>query len=280
MVFNEVLFEFDQYRVVVGDFSEDLLLAFELVLRRDLSHELDEFLLSLLGRMRVVDVLVDLGSQIPLQVQIEHRSVGQVHFLLEVTRIFRQLFSITRHVADKHGIGDCAHCKQGKGDKELHGSLSWHDLTYTEQVESGVESDEVGAVEVRIIAFRIFPVRLVGSILVHIHEVHVLDPTLLLRYNVVPATSKEVQGDEDEEEHPRHLKVDLDVLGSVRLSDDGRDPSDSQQFQQTKHVQQQRVLGEQSIEWHRRNKIDDKATLKIFEGNSVRVSHFAPDFGV
>ena len=231
MGLNEGCLEFDQHRVVVGDFREDLLLAFELVLRRDLPHELDEFSLSLLGRMRIVNVLVDLGSQIPLEVQIEHRSVGQVHFLLEEPRVFRQLFGIARHIADEHGISNCTHCEQGKGDKELDGSLSWHNLSYTEQVETGVESDEVSAVEVRIVAWRVFPVRLVGSILIHIHEVHVLDPTLLVCYNEVPSTSKEVQGDQDEEEHPSHLEVDLDVLGSVRLSDDGGDPSDSEQLQ-------------------------------------------------
>ena len=49
----------------------------------------------------------------------------------------------------------------------------------------------------------------------YIHEVHVLDPTLLYDYKEVPQTGKEVQGDQDGEEHHSHPKVDLDVLGSV-----------------------------------------------------------------
>ena len=217
MVCNVIFFELVQYRValLVSDGRKDLLLAFEPVLRGDLRHERLEFSLSLLSGMRVVNVLVDCRPQVPLQVQIEHRSVGQVHFLLEGTGVFRELVSIARHVADKHGIEDCAHCEQGESDKELYSSLSWHDLAYTEQVEPSVESDEVGSNEVCIFAFSIFPVGLVGSVLCHVHEVHVLDPTLLLGYKEVPQTGKEVQGDQDEEEHPSHLKVDLDVLGSV-----------------------------------------------------------------
>ena len=136
--------------------------------------------------MCVVNVVVDRIPQAPLQVKVEHRSVGKVHFLLELTGVFCQLISVGRHVSDKYGIQDCAHCKQDKSCTELHRSRSWHNLTNTEQVESSVESNKIGAPKVCILAFSILPVGLVGSILRHIHEVHVLDPALLYVYKDVP----------------------------------------------------------------------------------------------
>ena len=67
-------------------------------------HEHLKFSLSLLRGMCVVNVVVDRIPQAPLQVKVEHRSVGKVHFLLELTGVFCQLISVGRHVSNKYGI--------------------------------------------------------------------------------------------------------------------------------------------------------------------------------
>ena len=155
--------------------------------------------------MRVIDVLVDLRSQVSLQLQVEHRSVSQVQFALEFSWVFSQLFSVASHISDEHSVGDGADCEQTKGNKELPNSSSWHNLTYTEQVEPSVESYEVGSREVLVLTFLIFPVRLVSTVLIYVHEIHILNPSFFCAHNSVPDAAKDMERNEYEEEHPAHL---------------------------------------------------------------------------
>ena len=191
--------------IVICDILEDSLLASNFVLRRYLAHKFFQLGLSFLRHVSVVDVFVDFCAQIPLQVKVKHRCVGQIHLLLEKSWIFREFLSITSHIADQDGISDGANCKQGKCHQKFKSTGPWHHLSDAKQIEASVQPDKIGSEEIRVVIMCILPIRLVCPVLIHVHKVHVLDPALVADTYSMPNAAEKVQSYQNIQEHPGHL---------------------------------------------------------------------------
>ena len=104
-------------------------------------------------------------------------------------------------------------------NKEFNFTSPWYYLSSTENVKSSVQTDKIGAEKVCVLIFLVFKVLLVSSILIDVHEIHVLNPTFVSSNYKMPYTTEQMKCHQDVEKHFCHLKVYLDILRCIRLSD-------------------------------------------------------------
>lgn len=144
-----------------------------------------------------------------------------------------ELLHVTGHVTNNDGVGNGADRAQDEGRKELEVIRSRHNLTHTEDVESGVQQHQV-LLPKGVVAL---VEALVGLTLQHVHEVHVLHPALLLRNDGEPNTGKDMDEDEQEHSHHDHLEVNLDVVGQIGSLNCRIKSAEPEKLEQTQSVE-------------------------------------------
>ena len=78
---------------------------------------------------------------------------------------------------------------------------------------------------------------LVGLSFGCVHEVHVLDPSLLPCHHGKPDAGEHVDEDEKEDRHHHNLQVDLDVLWKVRSLNRSIQPAQTEELEEAEGVE-------------------------------------------
>ena len=165
-----------------------------------------------------------------------------------------QLSDIQGHVTNDESIDDGTDNKDGYSNDNLTLSPRTN-LSNTKQIEADVHTDEVTSDATFFVGIIIEFIYLWRS---KPNKVHIGNPLLSFRHNIVPNTSHKMDIQEHEYDQLDDLQCGLDLLACIGIHDDTVHSEDTGNLQETENVE---LWGEE-VQWYSRDNINEElATL-------------------